>query len=509
MENRIENLEKEYDIAVIGSGFGGSITAMGLSKLGYKVCLIERESHPRFAIGESSTPIADMILRDIADVYDLPFLKQISRYGEWQKYYPEIKCGLKRGFSYYHHQKGERFETDELHKNELLVAASVNNLNSDTNWLRSDVDHFLVKKAVEIGVQYFEKTEVVQLERREDVQKWSVRTKSEKLLQDLKVKWIIDASGSGEFSRKYFNTTNDLIGFKTNSEAIYSHFTGVTTWSNYLQERKISDTDYPYKPDHSALHQIIDEGWFWMLRFNHGLLSCGLVLDSSIRENKLNDKDHVSHWKQIVEQYPSIQKILKTGNFADQPGRLIHSGRLQRKMNRTYGDGWIALNHTAGFVDPMHSTGIAFTLSGIERLLELFNDGFGKKIEHNYLRKFQDKIFKELEFIDILVSMTYRSRWNPELFTAAVMLYFVASVHYEKMRLGGLKPDLFLSADNADLTSMISQIYNKIVEVEEGKNEKIARELVAEISRLIQPFNSVGLLNTANKNMYWHTAVKI
>ena len=69
---------KKFDFLVVGSGFSGSITAMALTKIGYTVCLIEKSRHPRFAIGESSTPIADMILRDLADDYDLPFLKKLT-----------------------------------------------------------------------------------------------------------------------------------------------------------------------------------------------------------------------------------------------------------------------------------------------------------------------------------------------------------------------------------------------------------------------------------------------
>lgn len=504
-----KEMGNSYDIAVIGSGFGGSITALGLVKLGYNVCVIEKKSHPRFAIGESSTPIADMILRDIADDYNLPFLKNISRYGEWQKYYPEVRCGLKRGFSYYHHTKGEKFETDSSHKNELLVAASVDDYNSDTNWLRSDVDHFLIKKAVENGVHFFGKTEVLQLDRRADVHEWIVKLSSEKLMKELKVKWIIDATGSGEFSGKYFNTTNELHDFKTNSEAIYSHFIDVPTWLSYLEDHKFSSVDYPYNPDDSALHQIIDEGWIWMLRFNDELLSCGLVLDNFKGQSRPDKEDHSIAWNQIVKQYPSIHKILQSRDFADEPGKLIRTGRLQRKLNRVYGDGWIALNHTAGFVDPMHSTGIAFTLSGIERVLNLFKGGIEEKIDQNKLRSFQDKIFNELEFIDILVSMTYRSRWNPKLFTAVVMLYFVASVQYEQKRLKGLNPGYFLSADNQDLREVTSQVFKKIIAIEESKDASRVGELVSEISRLIKPFNTVGLLDDANKNMYRHTAVKM
>jgi choline dehydrogenase-like flavoprotein len=55
-----------FDIAVIGSGFAGSLIAMIARRLGRSVILIERGKHPRFTIGESSTPLANLLLEEIA-----------------------------------------------------------------------------------------------------------------------------------------------------------------------------------------------------------------------------------------------------------------------------------------------------------------------------------------------------------------------------------------------------------------------------------------------------------
>ena len=42
---------RDTDLAIVGSGFGGSILAMVARRLGYRVMLLERGRHPRFAIG--------------------------------------------------------------------------------------------------------------------------------------------------------------------------------------------------------------------------------------------------------------------------------------------------------------------------------------------------------------------------------------------------------------------------------------------------------------------------
>lgn len=497
---------KKFDYLIAGSGFSGSIMAMALKKMGYSVCLIEKGQHPRFAIGESSTPIADMILRDLADDYDLPFLKKLSRYGEWQKNFPEIVCGLKRGFSYYHHKKRERFHTDDYHRNELLVAASENNQNSDTNWLRSDVDHFLVKKAVELGVDFMDQAEVRKLSRNPKSENWSVYLKSGKGLNELECKWIIDATGCSKFSTTFFNTKSSSEGFKTNSSAIYTHFDKVKRWSKYLESNRFKTADYPYDPDYSALHHLIDEGWMWMLRFNNNRLSAGILFDETDEVENFGWSPN-EKWKSVISQYPSLQNLFSRSRIADPPNRFMETNRLQRRLDRVYGNGWIALPHTAGFVDPLHSTGIAYTLSGVEMIMKLF-----KKNEDviSNLRVYQDKVFNELTVIDLLVSMCYKTRQHFQLFTACTMLYFVASIRYEKQRLQGEIPNTFLCAGESEINQLIQETFNEIAKLDlRSLTGSEINNLVNKIRHRIEPFNSVGLMEPGAKNMYQHTAVEL
>ncbi len=500
---------KQYDFLIVGSGFGGSIMAMCLAKSGYEVCLVEKGSHPRFAIGESSTPVADMILRDLADQYDLPFLNEISRYGEWQKNHPEVVCGLKRGFSYYPHKSGERFSSDGNHSNELLVAASVDDVNSDTNWLRSDVDHFLVQQVKRLGIDYFDNTEISSLKREDQV--WKVQWNHGKETSDLSIqaKWIIDATGSPAFSEKFFGTDSSSSGFYTNSSAIYSHFEATEKWFDYLQENGFYTDDYPYNPDHSALHQLIDEGWIWMLRFNNDLLSAGIVFDNNDGEPgcELNSE---SEWNRILSKYPSVQKLFEYSVISESPGKLIYSGRLQRRLNRTFGDGWVALNHTAGFVDPLHSTGIAFTLSGVERLLQILNDSKDDEDRMRLLKVFERSLFRELELTDKLVSACYLSRSHFRPFSASVMLYFAATINYEQKRLSGYKTHSFLCADDEELTDIVEDCHKQLQHwncLSGREKSRRAEELIQLIREQIVPYNSAGLMDKNKKNMYWHTAV--
>jgi FADH2 O2-dependent halogenase len=93
----------DCDVAVLGSGFGGTLVALVAHRLGLAAALLERGSHPRFAIGESSTPLADFKLAALAGRFGLDWLRPLAKYGTWKAAYPQVTCGLKRGFSFFRH----------------------------------------------------------------------------------------------------------------------------------------------------------------------------------------------------------------------------------------------------------------------------------------------------------------------------------------------------------------------------------------------------------------------
>jgi FADH2 O2-dependent halogenase len=85
---------RRVDVAVVGAGFGGALTALALRRRGYSVALVERGRHPRFAIGESSTPLANLLLEEIAATYDLPRVAPLSKWGTWRRADPALPGGV-------------------------------------------------------------------------------------------------------------------------------------------------------------------------------------------------------------------------------------------------------------------------------------------------------------------------------------------------------------------------------------------------------------------------------
>jgi len=502
-----ETKNNHYDILVAGGGFAGSLTALILHSQGFKVCLVEKGQHPRFAIGESSTPIADMILRDMAAKYNMPWLHDFSRYGSWQLAHPEIVCGLKRGFSFFKHYPGKDFTTDADHINELLVAASVDDIQSDTNWLRADFDAFLVSKVKETGITYFDLTEIVSGKRN---QGWAFQCTRPGGTLTIHAAFFIDATGSGILLDKLLGVKSSSDSFLTDSFGVFSHFNGVARWTDLLKKAGIPTDDFPYDPDNSALHQILDEGWIWMLRFNDQRTSFGFALSN--REPSLKGLQIDELWDAMLKKYPSVNHIIKDSTLAPGPGKIMRSGRLQRKADKCFGPGWAVLPHTAGFVDPLFSSGIAHSLAGIQKLTGILKQNFNNPEPLNSdLKKYEDAVFAELKLIDQLVAGCYLTMAHFELFSAWSMLYFAATIAYEQRLLQKKPAGYFLGADDPYITNIVQESYDnllKIIEDQQPSKEDTVR-FTNQVRKKIKPLNTAGLLEPSLKNMYRHTAARL
>lgn len=499
------------DIIIAGSGFGGSLLGWILARYGYRVAMFDPVAHPRFAIGESSTPIADMILADLAHRYSLAALAPLAQYGTWCQTYPQLLRGRKRGFSYFFHHPGEPFQPLPHHGSELLVAASADDWRCDTHWYRAHVDAFLAEKAVEAGVSYFAPAEAQFATSQSG--RWTVRLALAQGSVLLEGHLLIDASG-GQFGRRWLDVGDATWQLRTYSQAIYTHLSGVTGWQSMLEAMNYETSHHPFDCDRAALHHVFPGGWMWQLRFDNDVVSVGVAWGSSTLPPGANPQEQVLSF---VRQFPSIASQLQEARLVDSPGRWIFSGRLQRKAVRAVGENWVLLPHAYGFIDPLHSTGIAHTLSGVERLAALLTDDpFPPPGEG--LRNYQSQLQAEIHLVDELVHAAYCNTHSFDRFILATMLYFTVTVWYESLRRNGQPTRAFLCADDPQLSEVIAEGCRLLradrppedhpVRQEGGLASEQDRQLYESIRALIGPFNRAGLLHPAAENMYRHTAAR-
>jgi FADH2 O2-dependent halogenase len=490
------------DLVIVGSGLGGSILSMVARRLGRRVVLLERGRHPRFAIGESSSPLAGLLIEQIAARYDLPRLAPLGSYGTWQRHYPQLRCGLKRGFTYYKHEAGRPFVPTPDHASELLVAASPNDELGDLHWLRADVDAWLVEEAAALGVAYLDDCRVDGVELRDDGA--TVRGERHGVAVTVEAHGLVDATGPRGCLHRALGLADEGFAGYPGTQALFSHFEGVRRTEDlpaFGGPARAGATP-PYPVDDAALHHVFDGGWMWVLRFAHGVTSAGVAVTDAFA-NELRIEEGEPAWRRLLDRFPSIR-----AQFEDAVAirRFDLQPRLSYRASVAAGARWAMLPSAAAFIDPLFSTGFPMTLLGIERLGRLMEAGaFGRAHSAPHAAALDDyarTTLREADHTARFIAGCYAAFPRFAQFTAYSMFYFAAASYAEAFRrLGSGGEGLgFLGAANRDFADALARL--SPATVGPARTPAESRRYADEVAAAIEPLNVAGLCRPDQRNWY-------
>lgn len=493
------------DLLVIGSGFGGSLVAQLAQLRGMRVVLVDRSRHPRFAIGESSTPIANLLLERISTEQGLPHLGSFARYGEWRRDHPTIPCGPKRGFAYFHHAAGQSFSGRADHGNELFVGSNPDSARADCQWLRSEFDAYLFGEACRAGVTCLEETEIASLDHAGPTSRgaiWRASVERAGARHTIEADFVIDATGRGVIPTA-LEIPDALKGIRTRSRTIYAHFRDVARWDEVCADPHADGR--PFSADDATLHHIFDGGWMWIIRFDNGVTSAGFSLDTTrfpIDSNMTPEQE----FGKLLTRFPSIQRQFARARSITP---VLRSGRIQRYWSLAARGDWAMLPATAGFIDPFFSTGNAHTLLGVMRLADILTDTAPGEGRATRLIAYDRLVRQETCAIDRLVHGCFLCFAEMSRLSAFAMLYFLAATTCEaRLRRGEAAADIdFLLAGDAAFQELVADFYHRIgadrgaaatAPATPAENES----LLSEIRKRAAAYNSAGLCDPSRRNRY-------
>ncbi len=491
-------IRERADVAILGAGFAGSILAMVLRRLGRTVVLVERGTHPRFAVGESSTPLANLVLESLAHEYDLPRLAPLAEYGPWQRAYPHLVCGVKRGFTFFQHEPGRSFSPRSDRANELLVGANPSDDAADTHWFREHVDYFLLTETQSLGASCHDRTEIMEIGGGPG--SWSLSGRREREPVQVAAAFLIDATGPGGALARVFSiptSPNDLL---TNSWSVYTHFADVRRFEELYRASGGDAEPHPYPCDDAALHHVLPDGWVFVLRFNNGLVSAGPVWDGT-RRRPDETVSAEAEWAALLRLYPSLGEQFASAR----PVRpFVQTGRLQRRARRIVGPGWALLPHAAYFLDPLFSGGNAHTLLGIERLGRIFREHWGRPSLERALAEYERMLFREVAFLDRLIHGSYAAFRRFGLMAAYTMYYFAGAIHSEgRRRRGEAGPgDEFLFSHDPTFRAALWRAHAELVRLCQEPDKRGEADFRRQTARDIADCNPAGLCDPAKNNLY-------
>ena len=467
--------------------------AMIARRLGHSVILLEKGAHPRVAIGESSTPLSNLLLEELAIRYDLPALKPLAKWGSWQRRYPEVACGLKRGFTFHHHVLDSPSLVDPNRGDQLLVAASPRNEIADTHWYRADFDQLLVREAQAVGVDYMDRVALTKLTDADG--KVILDGQHDGCALEFHARLVIDATGPRGFLHHALQLEETGLPNYPATQALYSHFSGVRR----LEDMQFARTGEapPYPIDDAAVHHVFDGGWVWVLQFNNGMTSAGVAATDTCA-SQLRFSEGGPAWDRLLERIPALKGQF-AGAAAERPFTQLR--RLSFRSARIAGRRWVLLPSAAGFVDPLLSTGFPLTLLGVSRLAEIIAEDWETARFAGRMRDYAAQTDAELVATARLIDALYANMSNFPVFTALSLLYFAAASYSEAARRLGKshRASSFLLCNEPtfapgciDLCRRAKQILTK------NESDRLIRDILS----AIEPFNIAGFGRPERRNWY-------
>ena len=484
-------MKERFDIAVVGSGFAGSLTAMIAQQLGLRAILLERGRHPRVVIGESSTPLSNLLLEVLATRYSLTNLRPLSKWGTWRDSHPELTCGLKRGFSFFHHARESAGPV--AREDQLLVAASPHDAIADTHWYRADFDAYLAQEAQRLGVAYLDEVSLNKFV--EDEHEVRLTGSRDGRALEIAARFVVDATGPRGFLHRALGLGQRELTGAPATATLYSHFSGVRQLKD--AEGIVLDAPPPYPVDDAAVHHVFDGGWIWVLQFCNGITSAGIAATEAFAE-EIRLAEGEAAWERILQCLPVLREQFAEA-IAVQPFR--HMPRLGFRSATVAAGRWALLPSAAGFVDPLLSTGFPLTLLGVTRLAEILERDWETERFGERLKTYAKQTDAELQVTARLIGALYANFDNFPVFSAVSLLYFAAASYAETVRRLG-RPELassFLLHDHPQFGVECARVLQRARTV---RGEAESEAIVEEILRVIEPIDVAGLTNRTRRGWY-------
>lgn len=308
-----------YDCVILGGGPAGATAGALLAQQGMSVCIVEKETFPRFHIGESLLPSGNEIL---------------CRTGAWERI---EKAGFvcKRGAEFTYGTG-----TNSVHI--AFCDGLIPGLDCTWQVRRAEFDQILLETAQASGCDLRQPARVTGID--PTANGWEVTISGGAEPEKLSATWFLDAGGRGRFlgSRLKLETSDVPLPKRF---AVYSHFRRV--------KRKEGD-----KAGDIMVVRVAD-GWFWSIPISDSVTSVGLVCT----RERLARNEPEATFRETISQNPFMRSWMAKAESV-QPYRVesdysfVHS--------RFSGDRWFLLGDAAGFIDPVFSSGVFLALKSAE-----------------------------------------------------------------------------------------------------------------------------------------------
>lgn len=346
--------KKIETVAIIGGGPAGSTLATLLARQGIKVGLFQIPKRPPLIVGESLLPSVIPILR-LLGVEDE--VKAFSTF----KPGATICLGLEEEIS---------FDFD-LAATKLEYAYNVP---------RDLFDQAILNAARQSGVKIFNHRAKVELDAAGQPRLSAETLATTEGFFSQNVDLIVDATGRSRLFPKMLDLPSEMG--QRNDLALFSH----------LENVQLSDS--------GNIHvDRFEQGWGWRIPLP-GRVSLGVVLAPKHLEGL--GKTREEQYDNFIKADPIVQQFTTK---AKRVSPVVSYTNYQWKSEQFYGKGWALVGDSAGFVDPVFSTGLYLAMQSGVNLAKAIETGTQKAFQ-----KYQEEHRRELASWQSIINTWYDGR---------------------------------------------------------------------------------------------------
>lgn len=357
-------MHSHFDVIIAGSGIYGAALATILARHGVRVLLVERSQHPRFTLGEALLPQSAIWPFVIASRFDVPEIGHLSHADRIVDHITGT-CGLKHSIGFAWHAHQQPVAATDVHQ---LIPPHLP-FYSESHLYRADVDHFLVKSAIQHGVTYVDQTEITNVDLGDDAV--GIETADGRWTASV----YVDASGRDSTLVRQQGYRDGAPEARTHSRAIFAHVSKLPPIDRWLE----ADSEGRRLHD-GTFHHMFDGGWMWVIPFDNfsrsssTLASVGLMLDPRVfpEDTSLSPE---AEFRDIVRRFPSMAQQFE---HVEAARPFVRTKRLQYAARTSVGHRHILAPSTYGFVDALYSNGLVHTFESVFRTATTLLSSFGK-----------------------------------------------------------------------------------------------------------------------------------
>lgn len=364
---------KLIDVIIIGAGPAGSVASAYLNKEGYNVVVLEKETMPRFVIGESLLP------KCMSDLEESGLIKAVQSQ-DFQ---------IKTGATFFRGESSLAFEFSEQYTEGWDHALQVK---------RAKFDKVLIDEAENQGVDVRYECEVKDVETSADIQRVKYLNKEGKLVE-LESRFLIDASGYGRVLPNLFD-----LNMPSSLEARGSVFAHV------VDSNRTSTA-----AENIFVHSFNDnKSWIWAIPFLDGTASVGIVGENAFIEEQA--KNSGKKFIEFIGSFEDLEGRFKDVELLFEPKQILGYSVGVKKM---YGDGYVLCGNSTEFLDPIFSSGVTLaTSSGLMAAKLTANQLSGVTV--NWDEEYEQKMVHAVEVFRSYIDGWYNGTFQSILFAPKI-----------------------------------------------------------------------------------------